>query len=655
MAGDAYGTAITASFGYCSGFFLGLLPAAFAVLLFFLIFSQFKNLIGAFLGASVLTGAMSTVIVEILSVAIMANRPVLTLVWAMLVAVPAAVLLRRWLRAGRPSVRLRRPSLTAVEWSALALFLVLTVGELVVSQVYLPNTSDSLSYHLARIEHWRVNESVGPYPEMAYRQVAFAPGGEYLMFTLRVLANSFWATPLVQWACGVGCAAAVYRIAGQLGCGRSGRALAAVLCAAAPGLVLEASGTSNDLVAAFFLLAFASFVLQWQQGASGWRLAIVTGVALGLAILSKSTAVPLAVGFGLWWGWVLLRRRLPGIRLAAVGALATIAIAGPYLAMETAIWGTPTGPHAAESVLLDRHDPVTIVMNTAKILSVEMVNADQAGSRAVCAATFEVHQLAHRDLHDPATEFNGNRYACTFVNEETYASNPWQTALILLAALALLVAGLAIQRTYAIALTGSVLVFTATISYQPWITRLLLGAVLLGCPLVPVAVGRLARRWPSLSGIRAAAGGAIALAVLVGGLAALDTGEPRPFTPGMFLQQRSAQSQLLYGHEDIAAAVSVLKASGARRVGLAGYEDVPEFSLWLLLDAVDDRASIVVTESRVDGFPAPSATSAGVNAVLCVRRLAEPDCSGVVPAGWQTHVYKSGSSVTVLALPPGVR
>jgi 4-amino-4-deoxy-L-arabinose transferase-like glycosyltransferase len=651
MAGDLYGTESAASFDYSPGILLGLLPVVFGMLLFLALNLKLGNPLGSFLGASVITGTVTVVVVEILSIPALANRPAMAVVWSVLVLALVAVLVK-----GRQTgVRTLFRRLTAVEWTALAVILVLLVGELVVSQAYLPNTQDSLSYHLARVEHWRVNQSVGPYPAMAYRQVAFAPGAEYLVFTLRVLADSFWVAPLVQWACGLGCVVATYRIAGQLGCGRSGRMLAALLSATAPGVVLAASGTSNDLVAAFYLLAFASFVLQYRDGGAGWQLALVTGLALGLAVLAKSTAVPIAVGFGLWWAWLLLRRRWPGLRLAVVGGLAAVAIAGPYLAMETAVWGSPIGPSTTDSILVGSHDPVTIAMNTAKILSAELVNVDPAASNAICLATVKLHRLAGRDVNDPATEFGGNKFVCKFIDEEVWASNPWQTVLIVGAILALLAVGLAVQRTYAIALTGSVLVFMGTISYQPWITRLLLGALLLGCPLVPVAIGRLASKWPGLAGLRAAAGGAVALAVIVTGVAALDSGAPRPFAPSMF-RPKPVPTQLLSIHPDMAAAVRDLQATGARRIGLIGYEDVPEFALWVTLGAIDDRTSIVVLESGVTGYPAPTAAAAGVDAVLCVK-FAVRDCDGKLPQGWRTKVYqeKGSASITVLATPPATR
>ncbi|WP_163573623.1 ArnT family glycosyltransferase, partial [Fodinicola feengrottensis] len=305
---------------------LATLPAIAGALFFFLLKRPGADLSGLVLRAGVLTSVTAVVVLELLSIPSAATRLALVLVWVVVVLALAAVLVLRWRRGGSeiPAdahprqwwsvVRARAGQVYAYEWVAVVAMAAFALVELILGQVWLPNTQDSMTYHLARLEHWRLNDSIYPYASIIYRQVTYAPGGEYLSFTLRVLGDTIWATPLMQWASALACGIVAYRIARQLGCGRAGRMLAAVLTLTAPALVVQASGTSNDLIAGFFLLGFASLVLEFRDGKGSWWLAAITGITLGMAVLTKSTTIPLAAGFGLWWVWILVRQRLDGVK-----------------------------------------------------------------------------------------------------------------------------------------------------------------------------------------------------------------------------------------------------------------------------------------------------------------------------------------------------
>lgn len=59
----------------------------------------------------------------------------------------------------------------------------------------------------------------------------------------------------------------------------------------------------------------------------------MTGLALGVAVFTKSTAFPILLGFALWWSWLLLRRGWRGVGWGAVaGAMAAVILA-PYMVM----------------------------------------------------------------------------------------------------------------------------------------------------------------------------------------------------------------------------------------------------------------------------------------------------------------------------------
>ncbi|ABS26015.1 hypothetical protein [Anaeromyxobacter sp. Fw109-5] len=184
---------------------------------------------------------------------------------------------------------------------------------LVLSAVrYAPNTWDSMTYHLARVAHWVQNRSVAPYPTNISRQVLLGPGAEYLLLVLQVVSGSDRLANFLQlfcWTVVVVAAPSLARIAGApLVVSR----WASPFVAGLPMLVLQATSTQNDLVAAVLTVAILAASTPFLH-ASGrrWRLADV--VLLGISGAASLLVKPLAI-----------IAALPVILLAASGAAAAV-------------------------------------------------------------------------------------------------------------------------------------------------------------------------------------------------------------------------------------------------------------------------------------------------------------------------------------------
>jgi hypothetical protein len=146
--------------------------------------------------------------------------------------------------------------------------LVLVLLELVLALASPPNTYDSQTYHLPRIEHWARAGSVGFYPTGVHRQITYPPGAEFLLLHLRLLTGSDALFNLLQWSCGLLCLVLVTRIAAQLGVPRRGQLLAALVVASVPMVVLQSSSTQTDLVVALWVACVATLVLDGVGPAS---------------------------------------------------------------------------------------------------------------------------------------------------------------------------------------------------------------------------------------------------------------------------------------------------------------------------------------------------------------------------------------------------
>jgi hypothetical protein len=219
----------------------------------------------------------------------------------------------------------------------------------VVAAAYAPSNWDSMTYHLARVAHWIQRGSVSAYETNVLRQTVLAPGAEYLLLGLQSVSGSDRLAntlQLISWLVVVASAAPLARLAG------APRALAGwaiLLVAGAPMLVLQATSTQNDLVAAALAVALlaASLPFVHRTARAGSGDLVLLAATIGAALLVKVTAVLCTAPFLLLavaGGIRGLRRRPTAGAVAAVlgSLLVTLAVVGPFL-VRTA----RAGPQAA--------------------------------------------------------------------------------------------------------------------------------------------------------------------------------------------------------------------------------------------------------------------------------------------------------------------
>src|SRR5262245_35403163 len=155
-----------------------------------------------------------------------------------------------------------------------------------------PNTYDSMTYHLGRVVHWIQNHDVRPYPTNIDRQLYNPPWAEFAISHFHILSGGDRLANAVQWLSMLGSIVGVSLIAKQLGGSWDCQVLASLVALCLPMGILQASSTQNDYVVTFWLVCFAYYVfliLQVVQGPSSfWLQAILAGISLGLALLTKA-------------------------------------------------------------------------------------------------------------------------------------------------------------------------------------------------------------------------------------------------------------------------------------------------------------------------------------------------------------------------------
>ena len=251
----------------------------------------------------------------------------------------------------RRASRLGKTETTA--WLLIPLFY---LGVLVyLALAYLPSNGDSLDYHLARVEHWIQDQSVGPFPAHFTAQVDYSPLAEYNLAHFHLLLGSDRLDGFVQLFAAVVCVVAVSEIARVLGASRLVQVGAAVVCTTIPSLVLSATSTENNLFAASFGVCLIFVILAHDPLRSRWSFAIFVGLAASLAFLTKGTVVvllgPVAAALLVWriateTSFTKSARLGTGARIMGAIAVTAVIVAGPFLYQEETLFGSADGPDA---------------------------------------------------------------------------------------------------------------------------------------------------------------------------------------------------------------------------------------------------------------------------------------------------------------------
>ena len=463
----------------------------------------------AFLTASVLWGIVVVTGTELLGAVRLFGRGPLALLWTAVLLFAAVRLFRRRHAGGgvpgRSIGSVIRPDSLVVGAAVLLGAILLT------ALVAAPNSWDSMTYHLPRVLHWIDNRSVAHYPTHILRQLFMPPGAEYVIAHLASLAGGDRLANLPQWLALAGSAVGVSRIARQLWGSPLAQVLAAVFAVTLPMGVVQGSSSQNDLVVAFWLIAFVSYWLPLLSRETPSGSDFLLGAAsLGLAVLTKGTGPLYAAPFLVIFAAMFLATRTTqggrwGLVVAGIAVVAAMNL--PHLLRNQALFGTPLGPPAG--VLAESLGPRAIASGVLRNAAIHLALPSAGWNGGLESTVRRAHAAIGADPEDPRTTWRGSRFQVPPVPpgaappdpdemlflmlHEGYATSPLHF-LLAAAALALAAKSGRPALLYALACAAAFLLFCAALKWQPWHARLHLPWFLLAAP----AVGLLLSRTPAL-------------------------------------------------------------------------------------------------------------------------------------------------------------
>jgi len=502
--------------------------------------------------------------------------PVLTW-WAVPTAAIGAVAWWSW-RRGSPVRRLGMADALTHDglgrWCAGGAVLVLLVTG-IVAVVTPPNNFDAHAYHLPRQIYWIQQASVEHYPTSILRQIMMPPMAEFVGTHLLLLSGGdHWAN-LVQWFSLAMTALAASLIARELGAGMRGQSLAALLVVTNPMAAMQATNTKNDLVLSLWICAAAYFVLTiWTRHGCTPDRAILLGASLGLALLTKGTAVPCLVPLGLAAGVAIIARERRPIAAGITIGVVALALDAGHFARNLSEFGSPLASRRIENRLSNRtFSPAALASNLVRNSMLHAGTPSKALNRALDAATIRFHGWIGIDPSDRRTTYSATPFTIAYAPlDEDRAPAPLH--LILALALPLLAwrhrrSPMLVAATLS---TGAAYVlFCALVKWQPFNARLHLPVVSL---LAAVAGTLAARERPIVVAAIAVAAMLVVAPSLLWSRQKPLLGEPSIFTASWEENMLRTQRQL---HKPLYCTVAAARRIAPQSVGIIVFGEGREY------------------------------------------------------------------------------
>jgi hypothetical protein len=378
------------------------------------------------------------------------------------------------------------------DWKFCFICFILTIT-FFIAIAYPPNNWDSLEYHLPRIEHWIQNGSLNHYYTSNIKQLIYAPFAEIVISHNRILTGDDWLMNVVQWFAFLGTIVVLSKVASLLGLSKKTQIATSLVFATLPMAILQSSSTQTDLVVTFWLVCLAQRFLQWKKS-KDFRLSIEFGIALGLAILTKGTAYPIAFPFVIVFAILCLRQYKKYLIGGLCAALICLMLNMPHYIRNYRSFGDPIKTEAAtkSSQITLESFFVGLFSNTYINAPIPLPMSTEINER-LSNADKEIYPYGSISVYSFKDWIKNVWGIGSLIGSfhEDIAKNPLHMLLIMISFILIMFKRNLRNQLYIYLVLFAGIMFVLCIPWQPWVTRLQLPVFALSIPVYAILFDKL--------------------------------------------------------------------------------------------------------------------------------------------------------------------
>jgi hypothetical protein len=341
--------------------------------------------------------------------------------------------------------------------------------------IYPPNNWDSLTYHMARIPHWIINENLSPYPTNIYRQIYSPPLSELLIGHVCILTKSDYYANSIQLVFLIGILALFNLACNELSNSKSQKIVVLTLAILTPSVLLEASSTQNDLITSFFILSTLLFIYYYYKS-NTFKNTLLIGVTAGLACYTKGTSYIFLLPILAFWVFYSFRKTKEfgkTIKNYMIAITSFIVINSFYFYRNFKLTGDIFGKNE-DHLFNERMNVKIFIVNSCKNIgnhfSIPKVN------QVVNQFIEKIHITFKIDITDFQTNFNSIGFKLLpWQHHEDTVSNFFQILVLIIGVVLFFIK---LKRTSKITkllfsiMIFELILFNLLLKWQPWHTRL---------------------------------------------------------------------------------------------------------------------------------------------------------------------------------------
>lgn len=427
------------------------------------------------------------------------------LLWSVVVVVLLAVTLKRKsLSAGwRKARQLIHLPKKLFEILALICIVAIILILLITGILSPPNIHDVLTYHMTRVMHWIQDRSVAYYPTSITFQLWHPPFAEYNLLHWTLLSGNTYLSAFHQWYGLVLTLIAIAATAGRLGAKSRGQWVAALFYVTLPIVVLQASGSKNDVFLGYLIATLAYFVVKaarTELDLSDW---FGAAISVGLGLLTKGSYAFYALPLLAWLLVVVIKKSgvKRAILVALLGLLVVSGLNAGYWVRNIRTFGSPLATEDSEYLRNGRYGLDVFVSNLSKNIVLQVVSLRYVDNYALVGLE-KLHNYLQMEMFEQTITLGPPTFYDVPTREEV-ASNPLQfltTGLVFLVLLIMLIfkkdkTGLMSALILGISAMIGVMAFSAIFRWQVWGSRYFVPYFVLFAPVVGYLFGERSWDW----------------------------------------------------------------------------------------------------------------------------------------------------------------